>query len=191
MKRSTAIAIIVAAIAAAGMGLSGSSVLAQQGKMGPGMGMGPGAGMGPDVMGPGSDQGGGMMGRGMGGMMGGGCPMMGMMMGGGEMPMHQEGRIAFLKAERAVTDAQAKVWDAYAEALKKNMQGMQGMRETMMAARQGKTPVARLDAHVTAMEGRLQALKDLKPALAALYDALSDDQKKKADQLLTGMGCMM
>ena len=27
--------------------------------------------------------------------------------------------------------------------------------------------------------------------LAALYAALSDEQKKKADQILTGMGCMM
>ena len=192
MTRSTAFAIFVITIVAAGVALSGALALAQQGQQ-------MGAGMGPDMMGPGSDQGGGMMGggmmdRGMGGMMGmmgGGCPMMGMMMGGGEMPMHQEGRIAFLKAELAITDAQAKVWDAYAEVLKKNMQGMQGMRETMMAARQGKTPVARLDAHVTAMEARLQALKDLKPTLTALYDALSDDQKKKADQLLTGMGCMM
>jgi hypothetical protein len=126
------------------------------------------------------------MGRGMGGMMGMmGCPMM----GGGSM--HVEGRVAFLKAELAITDAQATVWNAYAEALKKNMQGMQSMRETMMAAQQGKTPVERLDAHVTAMDGRLQALKDIKPALTALYDALSDDQKKKADQLLTAMGCMM
>ncbi len=41
------------------------------------------------------------------------------------------------------------------------------------------------------MESRLQALKDIKPALAALYDTLSDDQKKVAGQLLTGMGCMM
>jgi hypothetical protein len=192
MKRSKAFAIFVVTIVAAGVALSSALALAEKGHT-----MGPGMGMGPDMMGPDSDQGGammgGMMGRGTGGMMGmmGGCPMMGMMMGGGEMPMHQEGRIAFLKAELAVTDAQGKVWDAYAEALKKNMQGMQGMRETMMAARQGKTPVARLDAHVTAMEGRLQALKDLKPALASLYDALSDDQKKKADELLTGMGCMM
>ncbi len=142
------------------------------------------------MRGPG--MGGGMMGKGgMMGMMAGGCPMMGMMMGGGGMPMHREGRIAFIKAELAITDAQGKVWDAYAEALKKNMQSMQDMRKTMMAAQAGKTPVERLDAHVTAMEGRLQALKDIKPALAALYDALSDDQKKTADELLTGMGCMM
>jgi hypothetical protein len=41
------------------------------------------------------------------------------------------------------------------------------------------------------MDGRLAALKEMKPALTALYDALSDEQKKKADDLLTGMGCMM
>jgi hypothetical protein len=198
MTRSTAFALIIVTIAAAGVGVSGASVLAQQGQqmgpgihdMGPGMGpgtMGPDSEQGPGMMGPDSGEGGGMMGRGMGGTMGmmGGCPMM----GGGSM--YPEGRVAFLKAELAITDAQAKVWDAYAEALKKNMQGMQGMRETMMAARAGKSPVARLDAHVTAMEGRLQALKDLKPMLTSLYDALSDDQKKKADQLLMGMGCMM
>ena len=38
---------------------------------------------------------------------------------------------------------------------------------------------------------RVTALKELKPALADLYAALSDEQKKKADELLTGMGCMM
>jgi hypothetical protein len=189
MHHTARFALIVAAIAAAGVGLGSPSVLAQQGQpmehgMGPGMGpgtMGPDSEQGPGMMGPG------MMGRGMGGMMGmmGGCPMM----GGGSM--YPEGRVAFLKAELAITDAQASVWEAYAAALKKNMQGMQGMRETMMAARAGKTPVARLDAHVTAMQGRLQALKDLKPMLTSLYDALSDDQKKTADQLLTGMGCMM
>jgi hypothetical protein len=31
----------------------------------------------------------------------------------------------------------------------------------------------------------------MKPALAGIYAALSADQKKKADDLLTGMGCMM
>ena len=61
--------------------------------------------------------GGGMMGSGMMGMMRGGG-MMGMMescpmMGG---TAHSEGRIAFLKAELAVTDQQKGVWEAYAAA---------------------------------------------------------------------------
>jgi hypothetical protein len=151
---------------------------------------------GQGMMGPGTS--GGMMGRGMGGMMGPvGCPMMGSMMGqggmmgGGDVPMYREGRIAFLKAELAITEAQTKAWDAYAEALKKNMQSMQDMHKAMMAGSAQTSPVERLDARVTAMEARLQALKDIKPALAGLYGALSDDQKKKADQLLTGIGCMM
>jgi len=190
MKRTTVFAIVVTTFASAAVvGLGGPSALAQQDKsMGAGMGMGHGM-MGSDQGGGmmGSDNGRGMMGGGgMMGMMGRGCPMM-----GGDMPMYREGRIAFLKAELEVTEAQAKVWDAYADALKKNMQSMQDMHKTMMAARTGKTPVERLDARITAMEGRLQALKEIKPALVALYDALSDEQKKKADQLLTGMGCMM
>lgn len=129
------------------------------------------------------------MGRGMMGMMGD-CPMMGMMMGG-DTSTFAEGRIAFLRAELAITDAQKSVWDVYATALQKNLQGMQAMRQTMMKVMEAKTPVERLDAHVTAMDGRLTSLKEVKPELAALYTALSAEQKKKADQLLTGMGCMM
>ena len=129
------------------------------------------------------------MGRGMMGMIGD-CPIMGMMMGG-DTSTFSEGRIAFLKAELAITDAQKSVWEAYAATLQKNLQGMQAMRQTMMKVMEAKTPVERLDTHVTAMDGRLASLKEVKPALAALYTALSAEQKKKADQLLTGMGCMM
>ena len=41
------------------------------------------------------------------------------------------------------------------------------------------------------MDSRLAKLKEIKPALAKLYAALSAEQKKKADEVLTGMGCMM
>jgi hypothetical protein len=68
---------------------------------------------------------------------------------------------------------------------------MQGMRETMIKAMQAKSPVERLEGHITAMDGRLSALKELKPVLAKLYNVLSEDQRKKADELLTAMGCMM
>ena len=129
------------------------------------------------------------MGRGMMGMMGD-CPMMGMRMGG-DMSTFAEGRVAFLKAELAITDAQKAVWETYAAALKKNLQGMQAMHQTMMKVMESKTPVERLDAHLAAMDGRLASLKEVKPPLAALYAALTAEQQKKADQILTGMGCMM
>ena len=134
---------------------------------------------------PGDGKTDGMMQGGMMGMMGN-CPMM-----GGGAAAHAEGRIAFLKAELAITDQQKNAWEAYAAAIKKNLEGMQSMRETMMKVMQAKSPVERLDAHIAAMDSRVTALKELKPALADLYAALSDEQKKKADELLTGMGCMM
>lgn len=150
-------------------------------------------GPGGAIMGSGMMMHGGRMGPGMG--MAAGCPMPGMMMGmmmdEPVAPSFTEGRIAFLKAELAITDAQKSVWDAYAEALKKNLQGMQGMRQTMKTMWQAKSPVERLDAQITAMEERLKVLKEVKPTLAALHTALNEEQKKKAEALLTGMGCMM
>ncbi len=169
---------MAAALLAAGVALGASYSIAQQ--RGPGM-MGQGMPMGS---------------RGIMGMMDmmANCPMPGAMMGmGGEgqMPAFAEGRIAFLKAELAITDAQKAAWEAYADALKRNLQSMMGMGPTMKAVFEAKTPVERLEAHLAAMEGRLNALKDVKPALAKLYDSLGAEQKKKADEILTGMGCMM
>jgi hypothetical protein len=115
------------------------------------------------------------------------CPMM----MGGDMATHAQGRIAFLKAELAITDAQKAHWDAYATALTQNFQAMQGTRQAMMKVMEAKSPVERLDNQIAAMEGRVAALKEIKPSLAKLYSALSEEQKQKANELMTGMGCMM
>ncbi len=164
-----------------GPGMMGPGMMGP-GMMGPGM-MGPGM-MGPGVMGPGMMGPGGMMGR---GMMGGACPMM----GGPRSESYTAGRLAFLKAELAITDAQETAWKTYADALAKNLAGIEGMHERMQTMMSAKTPVERLEAHVAAMDERLAALKEMKPALSGLYDALDAKQKQKADDLLTGMGCMI
>jgi len=67
---------------------------------------------------------------------------------------------------------------------------MQGMHADMMQIMQAGNAMARLDAHIKAMEAMLESLKALKPGTQALYAVLSDEQKKKADQLLGG-GCGM
>jgi hypothetical protein len=177
-----------AAILATAFTVTGQMALAQQnnhqGKRMPGMAQG------QHMMGPGIGRG--KMGRGMmqGGMMGRDCPMMGMMTGGGENTF-AKGRIAFLKAELGITDGQKTVFDAYAAALKDNLESMRGMHQAMMGAMSSETPVERLDAHLGMMENRMASLKEVKPKLQVLYAALSDDQKKKANTVLTGMGCMM
>jgi hypothetical protein len=107
------------------------------------------------------------MGSGMMGMMRmmGDCPMMGMMMGA-DASTFTEGRIAFLKAELAITDAQKAAWETYAAALKKNLQDMQAMRQTMVKVMEAKTPVERLDAHIAAMDWPPCLPEGMKPALA-------------------------
>jgi hypothetical protein len=127
----------------------------------------------------------------MSGLMSGDCPMTGGMMQGEDMPSFAEGRIAFLKAELAISDTQKGVWDTYADALRANFQGMHEMRQTMKGRTSAMTPVERLEMHLTAVEARVKALQVIKPPLAALYAALAPDQKKRADELLTSMGCMM
>ena len=151
--------------------------------------MGRGGGYGPGMM-YGQGYGPGMMGPGYGPGMMGGCPMMGTTTDG-QVSTFAEGRIAFLKAELGITDAQKSEWDAYAEKIKGNLQNMQGMWQTMKTVFEAKTPADRLDAQIAAMDSRLAALKEIKPALAKLYAALSAEQKKKADEVLTGVGCMM
>jgi LTXXQ motif family protein len=169
MKHSTALA-VAALIASFGLGTS--TTYAQDGK-------GMGKGMGGMMMGQG------MMGD---------CPMMDRMsrgvrkMMGGDMQAMSDQRIAALKTQLAITPEQQATWDTYAAALKKNVTGMQAMRQTMKTGMSAKSPVERLDAQVTAMESRLAALKEVKPALSNLYTSLSGEQKKKADKTVS---CMM
>jgi hypothetical protein len=158
-----------------------------QGMMGQGTGgmMGQGApgpqgyGMGPYGMGPYGMQG--MMGPMMGGMMG-------MMMGSGPM---MEGGLAYQKAELGITEDQTAAWDGYAAAVKARGTAMQGMHADMMQVMQTGSAIARLDAHIKAMETMVESLKALKPATEALYAVLTDAQKAKADQLLGGGYGMM
>lgn len=165
----------------------------------PMMGQGQGGMMGQDgMMGRG-----GMMGQNMGGQDMSGCPMMGDMMGFGRgmkqgmgqgammhsVPM-MEGRLAYIKADLEITDAQMAAWDAYADAVRARHATMEGMRAETMKAKESGSALQRLDARIKTMESRLESLKALKPVTEGLYAVLSDEQKKKADQLLGG-GCGM
>ncbi|MDI4664414.1 Spy/CpxP family protein refolding chaperone [Xanthobacter sp. AM11] len=139
----------------------------------------------PPAASPASDAQQGMMGAGMMGMMGGGSMgMMGQMMAPGRI----EGRLAFLKTELKITDAQQPVWNAFADALRANaraMAGMMGDRQDMMMSAQGPAALPqRIEAHERLLTERLEALRRLKGALLPLYAALDDTQKRTADQLL-------
>lgn len=137
---------------------------------------------------------------GMMGDMGQIMPMMRQMMGpqGGQpgmamgMPFeHVEGRIAFLKAELEIIDAQLPTWNAFADALRSSAKVHRTAHERMTQGGVPSTWTDRLSVHLGILSARVDALKTLEAAAEPLYAALTDEQRKLADRLLSGpMGMM-
>ena len=128
-----------------------------------------------------------------------GCmPMMGMMqmmMGQNSMAGHIEGRIAFLKTELKITDAQSAAWNAFADALRANAKSLGEVRASMVP--QAGVPqqglVDRLALQEKWLAARLEGTRAIKSALTNLVGTLSDEQKEAANELLVphmGMGAM-
>jgi hypothetical protein len=147
-----------------------------------------------------------MMGR-MRDMMGG-MPMMNMMammrmmemMGPGMTAIDRiEGRIAFLRAELNITEAQASAWNAFADAMRTNAKKLAEVRASMMpqpdaGQQQAPTVAERLDQQERSLVARLEGTRALKSAVTNLYGTLSEDQKMTANELLEpqmGMMAMM
>ncbi|HUZ64619.1 MAG TPA: Spy/CpxP family protein refolding chaperone [Acetobacteraceae bacterium] len=158
---------------------------------------------------PGSPSGMGGPSGGGAGMMGGGMPAMAQMMQmmrmmGGMMAQagagpaagmmrfdHIAGRIAFLKAELAITPAQNRAWTAFADALKGAAAKVGPMRAQMpLVIAAGPLP-ERLHQQTAVLEARVAALRGLAGPTDALYRVLTPAQRRTADALMTGPRGMM
>lgn len=112
--------------------------------------------------------------------------MMGSGMGGMATIDRIEGRIAFLRAELKVTDAQADAWNGFADALRANAKKLAEVRGSMASSGDGSNSslTARLDLQEQWLTARLDGLRAMKSAFARLNETLSDDQRKTAGELL-------
>lgn len=143
----------------------------------------------PGMMGPGMR----MMGGSSPAVQMGTMPMTGMMMDLRPSGDRVEGRLAFIKAELKITDAQTPQWNAFADSVRSNGKAMAEMQQTMMSAHEpAKALPERLAFEETAASSHLTAIKTIKAALDTLYGVLSADQKKAADSIVIGpMGMPM
>lgn len=99
---------------------------------------------------------------------------------------HVEGRIAFLKAELKITDAQAPLFQRVAEAMRANAKDMAQLHEQFRTDRdKPMNAVERLETRVKFGELRTQHQQRFLAAFKPLYDSLSAEQKKTADELLS------
>ncbi|MEI5681802.1 Spy/CpxP family protein refolding chaperone [Mesorhizobium sp. CCNWLW179-1] len=131
---------------------------------------------------------------GMGRMMMGGGPMGDY--GADEMLNRIDGRLAFLKTELKITDAQTPSWDELAGVIR-SMAGshnalMQGMlKEFEDGEFLKKRLPEQLAYQKTHLEARLEQVKAVSAAVEKLYAKLSDEQKQAADEIvlpMMGMG---
>lgn len=99
-----------------------------------------------------------------------------------DMTERLDGRLAFLRAELKITDAQAPAWTAFADAL-------QTARKHLLEARQQlnqmySTSADHLEKYEQHLAARLEALKLARSAFAKLQASLDDIQKRTADELV-------
>lgn len=96
-----------------------------------------------------------------------------------------EGRLAFMRERLGITDAQAPLWDAFAESLRDNMD------ERIRSHSEPRDPdiglpsaLERLEREQERLAARIDRLDATASALAPLYDALDNEQKEVADRML-------
>ena len=147
-------------------GTPGGTVMGQggQGSMtGPGTTMGPGGGAGSPGM------------PGMG--------MVGMDMPGTAMIERVEGRIAFLRAELKISDAQLPAWNEFADALRANAKRVNEFHRAGMAP-VPTTLGERLERQDKWLADRLDSVRAFRAAYAKLAATLNDEQKRTFEELV-------
>jgi len=103
-----------------------------------------------------------------------------------------EGRLAFMKAELKITDAQTAPWNAFADAVRAAAKQHNERMKAILAGDDRSKPLPdRLDAQEQFLGARLEQIKLIKASLKGVYAVLSDDQKKEADEMIIPMVGMM
>jgi hypothetical protein len=107
---------------------------------------------------------------------------------------HAGDRIASLKSELKITEAQTPAWNKFADALLASAKSMEASMDEMHVKMQHVAAMSlpeRLDHDVKMAAGHLANLQSIKDSLDPLYASFSDEQKKLANTLRIGpMGLM-
>ena len=93
-----------------------------------------------------------------------------------------EERIKRLHEQLKITSAQEPQWSAVAQAMRDGAQSMDAAIKQRIEAR-GSSAIDELKAYQGIIDAHAQEVQKLIPPFQALYDTMSDDQKKTADEL--------
>ena len=110
--------------------------------------------------------------------------MPGMSANGVDMTDRIDGRIAFLRAELKISDAQTGAWNRFADALRSSRQHLLEARQQLASPGSSGAPAARLDQYERHLTERLEAIRTARTAFTQLYGNLDEHQKHVADELV-------
>lgn len=94
-----------------------------------------------------------------------------------------EARITELHAKLKITPAQTPQWDAFAAVMRDNARDMHTAFETRTTGRTKMNAVENMQSYAVLAEQHAQDLRRLAPAFAGVYNVMSDDQKRNADEV--------
>jgi periplasmic protein CpxP/Spy len=101
----------------------------------------------------------------------------------GAMAQHVEARIKQLHAQLHITSAQDSQWNQFAQTMRDNARDMDEAAQQRAQQFATMTAVDNMQSYEKLAEDHVQHLQKLIPAFQALYDTMSPDQKKTADQV--------
>ena len=106
------------------------------------------------------------------------------------MSRHVEGRIAYVKTELKITDAQAPLWNKVADTMRQNAKAMDDAMAALKRDPNAPAPsaVERLELRSKIAQVHAQGSQQLLASFKPLYDTMSVDQKKAADELMDRHG---
>jgi periplasmic protein CpxP/Spy len=96
-----------------------------------------------------------------------------------------EAQIKRLHDQLKITPAQEQQWTAVAQAMRDNAQSMQAVIDKRRQNQGKLSAVDDLRSYQDVAQTHVQGLQRLIPAFQALYDSMSDDQKKNADAVFS------
>ena len=99
-----------------------------------------------------------------------------------------EVRISSLHAKLKITGAQEEQWNKVAQVMRENAATMEPLIKARKAKEGSMNAVDNLTSYSEIQDAHAAGLKNFIAAFEPLYASMSDDQKKIADQVFTGVG---
>ena len=103
---------------------------------------------------------------------------------------HVDGQLGYIKAELKITEAQTAQWNVFADAFRadkeKQAQTCKTVQEQMRSMASAPLPDS-MKIMADRLSARLESLRGMYAAIGPLYASLSQEQKKKADEIMKGV----